>query len=183
MKKIDYWLQKQRNKQAAKHIIGNTLLDVGCHKGELFQYLLQSKPITGAGMDTILTKPVYHKNYNLFPGFFPDDFALKQKFHNITFLAVMEHIPMLILEKYPKILKKYLLPKGRVIITIPTKNVDYILSALLFFKLIDGMDVENHQDFDRNSLKNIFLTNGYTLIKEYSFEFGFNLVFVFEKND
>ena len=39
MKKIDYWLQKQRNKQAAKHIVGNTLLDVGCHEGELFEHI------------------------------------------------------------------------------------------------------------------------------------------------
>ena len=183
MKKIDYWLQNQRNKQAAKHIVGNTLLDVGCHEGELFDYILKTKTITGVGIDTILTSVISTKNYILYPGFFPNDFPIIQKFHNITFLAVMEHIPIAILEKYPDILKNYLLSKGRIIITIPSKNVDYILSFLLFFKLIDGMDIDNHQDFNRNLLKTIFIKNGYNLIKEYRFELGLNMAFVFEKND
>ncbi len=183
MKKIDYWLQKQRNKQAAKHIVGNTLLDVGCHEGELFEHILKTKTISGVGIDTILKKQVTHENFYLLPGLFPDDFKLQKKFHNITFLAVMEHIPMKELEKYPEILKNYLLPNGRIIITIPTKNVDYILSFLLFFNLIDGMDIDNHQDFDRNLLKTIFIKNGYNLIKEYRFELGLNMAFVFEKND
>src|SRR5207344_816490 len=92
----------------------------------------------------------------LFPGYFPEDFPLSKKYDNITLLAVLEHIPIDILLQYPDLLSNYLNEKGRVIVTIPSKKVDYILSILLFLKLIDGMDLEHHQDFEREEIKKIF---------------------------
>ena len=62
-------------------------------------------------------------------------------YNTVTFLAVLEHIPIEEIKKYPEILSDYLAPKGRVIITIPSKKVDYILAILVFFKLIKGMDL------------------------------------------
>jgi hypothetical protein len=79
------------------------------------------------------------------------------------------------------ILSNFLLPKARVIITIPSKKVDYILNVLLFFRLIKGMDLEHHQDFDRSLLKDIFISGGYKLIIEKKFELGLNNLYVFEK--
>lgn len=181
MKKIDYILQNERIRQAKKHLIGKSILDVGCHNGELFQAVLKTKKIKGAGIDSVLSKKISTDNYDLFPGYFPDDFPLKEKYDAITFLAVLEHIPIEQIEKYPEILAGFLNPKGRIIITVPSKYVDYILNVLLFFKLIDGMDLEHHQDFDRNYLKTIFTENGYNLIVEKKFELGLNLLFVFEK--
>lgn len=181
MKKIDYLLQNERIRQAKKYIIGDAILDVGCHNGELFESLLKTKKIKGAGIDSVLTEKITRENYQLFPGYFPDDFPLNEKYDAITFLAVLEHIPIEQIKKYPEILAKYLHPKGRIIITVPSKYVDYILEVLLFFKLIDGMDLEHHQDFDRMYLKTIFTNNGYNLIAEKRFELGLNLLFVFEK--
>jgi len=71
--------------------------------------------------------------------------------------------------------------KGRVIITIPSKKVDYILTVLLFFKLIKGMDLKHHQDFERSIIKTIFTKNGFKLLKEKTFELGLNMLYVFEK--
>lgn len=181
MKKIDFWLQKQRNIQATKHIVGQTLLDVGCHHGELFDFILKARLISGDGIDTVLKTKIVTEKYTLHPGMFPVDFDMQKKYDNITFLAVMEHIPFEVLQTYPKLLKDYLNDKGRIIITVPSKKVDYILDVLLFFNLIDGMDLEHHQDFDRNVLKEMFISNGYHLLHEYRFEMGLNLVFVFEK--
>jgi hypothetical protein len=47
--------------------------------------------------------------------------------------------------------------------------------------MIDGMDIEHHQNFDRNELKKIFTENGFDLIVEKRFELGLNILFVFQK--
>lgn len=181
MKKLDLFIQKLRIKEAEKYIIGNSILDIGCHQGELFNHLLKRKEITGDGIDTVLTKTVTTEKYNLFPGYFPKDFKLQKQYDTTTFLAVLEHIPIEEIKKYPDILSNFLLPKARVIITIPSKKVDYILNVLLFFRLIKGMDLEHHQDFDRSLLKDIFISGGYKLIIEKKFELGLNNLYVFEK--
>lgn len=181
MKKIDYLLQAERIRQAKKYITGKSILDIGCHKGELFQDMLKNKPINGDGIDNVLTTQIKTEDYTLFPGFFPQDFPLQKQYDNITLLAVLEHIPEDELQRYPEKLARFLNPDGRVIITVPSKYVDYILNLLLFFKLIDGMDLIHHQNFERSLIKEIFMANGYTLIAEKRFELGLNLLYVFEK--
>jgi len=181
MKKIDYLLQGQRIKQAKKYITGNSILDIGCHYGELFEIIGKKKTITGAGIDGVLDRKIEKEHYTLFPGYFPQDFPLEKQYDNITLLAVLEHIPLQELEQYPKLLSRYLNPNGRVIVTVPTKYVDYILDFLVFFKLIDGMDLEHHQDFERPIIKKLFTENGYKLIADKRFELGLNILYVFEK--
>jgi 2-polyprenyl-3-methyl-5-hydroxy-6-metoxy-1,4-benzoquinol methylase len=182
MKKIDYILQGERIRQAKKFIKGDSLLDIGCHFGEIFENILKTKKITGDGIDGVLKEIIYHEYYSLFPGYFPKDFPLEKKYDNITLLAVLEHIPIEELKKYPELLSNYLNDKGRVIITVPSKKVDAILEILLFFKLIDGMDLEHHQDFERELIKEIFTQNNFNLIKEKRLELGLNILYVFEKN-
>ncbi|WP_338409182.1 methyltransferase domain-containing protein [uncultured Flavobacterium sp.] len=181
MKKIDYILQKERIRQAKKHIIGLSILDIGCHNGELFKNILKTKKITGDGIDNVLKEKIVTNNYTLHPGYFPQDFEISKKYNAITLLAVLEHIPINQIATYPKLFSDLLYPKGRVIITIPTKKVDSILNVLLFFKLIHGMDLEHHQDFDREEVKTIFTKNGFDLIVEKRFELGLNILYVFEK--
>ncbi len=181
MKKLDYFIQKQRILQAEKYILGDSILDIGCHHGELFVHILKTKTITGDGIDGVLNTKIETTNYTLFPGYFPNDFPIKKKYNNITLLAVLEHIPIEEIEKYPQLLSGFLEHKGRVIVTIPSKKVDYILTVLLFFKLIKGMDLEHHQNFERSIIKTIFTENGFKLLKEKTFELGLNTLYVFEK--
>lgn len=182
MKKIDYILQNERIRQAKKYLIGNSIFDIGCHEGELFKSLKNNfNFINCKGIDTILKEKIETSKYILYPGQFPDDFKYNEKFDNITLLAVMEHIPYDILTDYPRILSEYLNKNGRIIITMPSKYVDYILEILVKLKLIHGMDLENHQEFDRNSIIDIFTNNGFKLIVNKKFEFGLNFLFVFEK--
>jgi len=182
MKKIDYLLQNERIRQAKKFIAGDSILDIGCHFGELFDSVLKNKKITGDGIDGVIDQRIDKEHYSLFPGYFPQDFPLHKTYDNVTLLAVLEHIPIGELEKYPETLSRYLNPKGRVIITVPTKQVDHILNILLFFKLIHGMDLVHHQDFEREIIKTIFTQNGYSLLREKRFELGLNILYVFEKN-
>ncbi|RAR75333.1 SAM-dependent methyltransferase [Flavobacterium aciduliphilum] len=181
MKKLDYFIQKQRLLQAEQYIIGDSILDIGCHHGELFEHLLKKRPIFGDGIDSVLETQKTTSNYTLYPGYFPSDFPEEKQYHNITLLAVLEHIPIQEIEHYPRILSRFLKPKGRVIITIPSKQVDYILAILLFFKLVKGMDLEHHQDFERSLIKTIFTAHDFKLMKEKKFEFGLNTLYVFEK--
>jgi len=181
MKKLDYFIQKQRILQAEKFILGDSILDIGCHHGELFVHILKTRTINGDGIDGVLNTKIETPNYTLFPGYFPNDFPIKKKYNNITLLAVLEHIPIEQIEQYPELLSSFLEDKGRVIITIPSKKVDYILDILLFFKLIKGMDIEHHQDFERSIIKTIFTQNGFKLLKEKNFELGLNALYVFEK--
>jgi len=181
MKKLDKYIQLQRIKKAADYIRGNTVLDIGCHHGELFEYILKYKSITGDGIDPVLNHISNKESYSLYPGYFPADLPVQKQYECITLLAVLEHIPIKTIETFPSLFKKYLRPKGRVIITIPSKSLDYILNVLLFFRLIKGMDLEHHQDFERNEIKRIFLNQGYSLISEKKFELGLNNLYVFEQ--
>jgi 2-polyprenyl-3-methyl-5-hydroxy-6-metoxy-1,4-benzoquinol methylase len=180
MKKLDKYIQLQRIKKAADYIRGNTVLDVGCHHGELFEYILKYRSIAGDGIDPVLNEISNKETYSLYPGYFPADLPVQKRYDCITLLAVLEHIPLKTIETFPNLFKKYLRPNGRVIITVPSKSVDYILNVLLFLRVIKGMDLEHHQDFERNKIKKIFLNQGYSLISEKKFELGLNNLYVFE---
>lgn len=182
MKKLDFIIQSQRIKQAEKYIGNGSLLDIGCHNGELFDHLLKKKLIQGDGIDPVLVKKITSKYYTLFPGYFPDDFKPVRRYDAITLLAVLEHIPIENIQAYPEIFSNYLKPGGRVIVTIPSRKVDFILKILLFFKLIKGMDLKHHQDYERALIKDIFIKGGYGILAEKKFELGLNLLYVFEKN-
>ena len=43
------------------------------------------------------------------------------------------------------------------------------------------MDLEHHQDFERSIIKKFFTNNGFNLITDKRFEFGLNILYVFEK--
>lgn len=178
MKKIDYWLQAERMRQAQKYLVGTTLLDIGCHLGALFE----KTQMTGDGIDLILQRPLKTRRYTLWPGRFPHDFQLDKKYDNICLLAVLEHIPLEEVALYPQLLHRYLNPKGRVVVTVPMPVVDVILKVLLWGKLIDGMEVNQHQKFDRSLIVHYFTTHGYQLIHAKRFELGLNQLYVFEKS-
>ena len=86
MKKLDYFIQKQRILQAEKFISGSSILDIGCHHGELFKHILKKKTIYGDGIDGVLTDKIETNNYTLFPGYFPNDFPIKKKLENMIFI-------------------------------------------------------------------------------------------------
>ena len=142
-------------------------------------HLLNGHIRKGIGIDLIIKNSIALEHYTLCPGAFPHDFYSDQRFDVITMLAVVEHIPENQLQHVAETCYKYLMPKGRIIITAPHPRVDKILNILKTLGVIKGLSLEEHYGFNPEQLPDIF--NKWKLIKEERWELGLNYLFVFEK--
>jgi len=183
MKHIDRIIQKHRFLVASREITSNSsLLDIGCHQGELFEFL-EKKNIRGIGLDNLLENPKTLRNgeISLIKSYFPNESLKGLQFDYITGLAVFEHIPLkeqiIIAQSCYKLLRN----GGKLIITIPNPFVDYILDVLLKLRLIDGMSLEEHQDIKPKQVIENIIASGLILVKHQKFQLGLNNLIVFEK--
>ena len=181
MKAIDIYLQNVRIGKARKFVRqGDTVLDIGSHDGVMFEQFGDWMS-RGIGVDPSLEKKIDKNNYTLIPGYFPDVFSEEIKFDVITMLAVLEHIPP---EKQIQLAKdcaRFLNPKGRVIITVPSPQVDFILDVLTTLRIIDGMAIHEHYGFKPKDTLKIFSAPDFKLLHREIFQFGLKNFFVFEK--
>lgn len=181
MKLLDRYLQSVRIKKAKAYIRKNdSILDIGSADGAMFEKLrtLIGKSV---GVDPTIKETIEKELYTLYAGYFPEACPQKRTYNIITMLAVLEHIPtaqqtQLALDCY-----RFLKPDGRVIITVPSPQVDYILDILLRLKLIDGMSLEEHFGFKPEDTEQIFKAPFFKLIKKRKFQFGLNNLYVFER--
>jgi cyclopropane fatty-acyl-phospholipid synthase-like methyltransferase len=185
MKLIDRILQKWRMSKALKNIPpGSRLLDIGCYKGELFEYT-GNRISSGLGIDPLLidfSDKMFFENIVLVKGFFPKDIPPEtEKFDVITALAVFEHIPAEILHDFVAECYTWLNYTGRVILTVPSPFVDNILSVLIKLRLIDGMCIEEHYGLSLDNIFRLFGQNDFILLKYSTFQLGLNNLFVFQK--
>jgi len=84
-------------------------------------------------------------------------------------------------EAAPVRCSRFLKPGGRLIITVPSPQVDFILKVLLALGLIDGMSVEEHHGYDVRETTNIFPPPEFRLVKHQRFQLGLNNLFVIER--
>jgi len=181
VKAIDRWLQRQRIMKAAPWIpLGSRVLDVGCADGALFRQL-RSKIREGVGIDSELVEHVVGDGFELVPGSFPEALTGHERFDAITLLAVLEHIPRERQADLARACAMYLMPGGRLVITVPGALVDPILAVLSFLHVIDGMALEQHYGFDPSDTPKIFEAHGFDLVKARRFQLGLNHLFVFHR--
>ncbi|MDZ4669000.1 MAG: methyltransferase domain-containing protein [bacterium] len=181
MKAIDKYLQGVRIKKAKKFVNkGDSVLDIGSVDGIMFEnwkgYISK-----GVGVDPTLKEKVTTDFYELFPGYFPEACPSGMQFNAITLLAVLEHIPSTEQKKLAQNCCDYLLPKGRLIITVPSPQVDQILKVLLKLRIIEGMSLEEHYGYKPEDTETIFSSPLFKLIHKGKFQFGLNNLFVFER--
>jgi 2-polyprenyl-3-methyl-5-hydroxy-6-metoxy-1,4-benzoquinol methylase len=182
MKYIDLLGQRWRIEEAAPYIAdGARILDIGCADGALFRLL--GKPVgTGSmGIDPTLTARGEVDGKPLIPGKFPSDMPAVDPFDVITMLAVLEHFPSAEHASLEQGCQRFLKPGGRLIITVPSAQVDYILAVLKFFRLIHGMALEEHHGYDVAETTRIFSATHFRLLHRRKFELGLNNLFVFER--
>jgi 2-polyprenyl-3-methyl-5-hydroxy-6-metoxy-1,4-benzoquinol methylase len=181
MKFTDHLLQRWRIAKARPLIApGSRVLDIGSADGALFQQLGAAVG-DGLGIDPTLKADTEVAGRRLIAGFFPKDMPPVEPFDVITMLAVLEHFPP---AAYPELARgcvDFLKRGGVLIITVPSAAVDHILAVLKFFRLIDGMSLEEHHGYDVAQTMAIFPENQFRLVKHRKFQLGLNNLFVFER--
>jgi 2-polyprenyl-3-methyl-5-hydroxy-6-metoxy-1,4-benzoquinol methylase len=181
VKYLDRVLQSWRIRKAAAFIEpGVAVLDIGCADGALFRFL--SNHGDSAGVDPDLEEPITPiPKVEFYAGFFPEVLPHARKFDVITMLAVLEHIPADRLNTLARDCAAHLKREGKLIITVPSPLVDYLLAVLKWLRIIDGMSLEQHHGFEVKSTPDVFRPHGFNLLVRKSFQLGLNNLFVFER--
>jgi hypothetical protein len=183
MKQLDRFIQRWRMRQAMRFIPANArVIDVGAHQGELFE-ALGSRLDEGFGVEPLCQSKMQAAKFLIVPGFFPASRPVENNWNAVTMLAVLEHIPRVAQPALAQACHELLSPGGRVIITVPSKAVDYILAVLRGLRLIDGMSLEEHYGFEPADTENIFSAPRFRLIHRSKFQCGLNHLFVFERTE
>lgn len=183
MKFTDRLLQNWRIAKIRPYLApGNRILDIGSADGALFTALGPDIGPGSLGVDPTLKEPVTVNGCKLLPGYFPQAVpADAGKFDAITLLAVLEHFPA---EAYGPLrtgCEQFLRPGGKLLITVPSPQVDNVLAVLKFLRLVDGMSLEEHHGYEVSHTTSIFPPESFRLVKHTSFQLGLNHLFVFER--
>lgn len=182
MKFIDRVLRNWRVSMCIPYIrVNDKILDIGCLDGYLFEKLENKTIQKSIGLDPLLTEVVKHKAYTLIPGKFPHKLIESKHFNCIIMLAVLEHIPREEQKQLNDHFNRILEPFGRIIITVPSPFVDYLLWFFSKLRLIDGMSIEEHYGFKVEEVHELFDSKQFKLLKHKKFQLGLNNLFVFEK--
>ncbi|WP_157474025.1 class I SAM-dependent methyltransferase [Flavihumibacter petaseus] len=178
---LDRYLQQRRIGMAIPHVPAQArLLDVGCHHGELL-WKLRRLIDSGTGIDPLCDNKKLSDNICLIKGYFPGAAPGDILYHCITALAIIEHIPASNQTEFLDACASKLLPKGKLIVSVPDASVDRILEILKRFRLIAGMRLEEHYGFNADETVPLAKKSGFTLILHKKFQLGLNNLFVFEK--
>lgn len=181
MKAIDRLLQSWRQ-QVGMRWLGSDVrvIDVGAHRGELFEALGQ-RLRCGFGVEPLGSCERESARYTIHHGPFPTVRPEVKEWDAITMFAVLEHIPRAEQPALAGACYDLLRPGGRVVVTVPSKSVDAILSILRALRLIDGMSLEEHFGFEASETLSTFSPPQFKVVHQSRFQFGLNHLFVFEK--
>ncbi len=182
MKRLDRFIQRWRMHQAMRFVPARVrLIDVGAREGEFFK-ILGDQLAFGFGVEPLQKTELTGENFSIQPGFFPAVRPTETGWDAITMLAVLEHIPRDRQAALASACHELLRPGGRVIVTVPARAVDHILSGLRFLRLIDGMSLEEHYGFEPADTARIFAQPAFRLLHHSRFQAGLNHLFVFERS-
>lgn len=181
MTTLDLFLQQQRIARAKLFLPkGCTLLDIGCHQGEML-HQLANKISEGTGIDPLCNGSSNVAHITLINGSFPQSVPENKRFDCITALALIEHIPDGQHAAFFKHCFHFLNIGGLLICTIPSHHVDKILVVLQFLKLATGMSTDEHHGYDAKQTPSYAKAAGFNLLHHHRFQMGLNNLFVFMK--
>ncbi len=180
MKRFDYLLQNWRYSVVIPLIpFGSEILDIGGFDGSLL-LRVREKIKKGYCIDPLIylfkddkLEFIKEKINNKSP-------FLDSSFDVITMIAVFEHLGNnrdLVVNEVYRLLKK----NGLIILTIPDKLVDNLLKIFSALRLIDGLSIEEHDHYEVSDTLEIFLNQGFALMKKKKVQLGLNNLFIFKK--
>jgi 2-polyprenyl-3-methyl-5-hydroxy-6-metoxy-1,4-benzoquinol methylase len=183
MKFTDRLLQRWRIAKVRPFIApGARVLDIGCADGALFAALGNSVGAGSLGVDPTLREPLAVNGCALLPGFFPQAVpADAGPFDVVTMLAVLEHFPQSSHASLRSGCERFLRPGGKLLITVPSPQVDRLLVLLKSLRLVDGMSLEEHHGFKVGRTVEIFPPQQFQMVLRRRFQLGLNNLFVFER--
>ncbi len=179
MRAADRILQRWRIRKVAPYIhTADRLLDAGCHRGELIEYV-RPRLASAVGIDPV-AEPRQGDGVTILRGTLPGDARLESaSFDCVVMLAVLEHMPdpAAVLADCYRLLR----PGGRLALTVPHPFVDQIVDFLVRIGVADGMDFDSHHGFDVSRVEPLASRIGFRLVVKRSFQLGLNRLFVFRK--
>ncbi len=183
MRFTDRFLQRWRIRRVRPLIPpGARILDIGSADGALFAALGPAVGAGSLGVDPTLAQPTVVNGCSLRPGFFPQAVPVDAGlFDVVTLLAVLEHFPPASYAALRQGCERFLRPGGKLLITVPSPQVDYILAGLKLLRLVDGMALEEHHGFLVDQTLAIFPPPAFRLARRSTFQLGLNHLFVFER--
>jgi len=178
---LDKYLQKKRVQQARPFLRpGDRLLEAGCADGIIFENISHLS-FDSYGIDPQKNCCKAPAGFNLVVGQFPTNMPDAGRFDVITLLAVVEHFPRSSHSELADGCSRFLKPGGKIVVTVPSPVVDYILTFFKILGLVKGMSLDEHYGFSPALTKKIFCRPIFELIHHHKFQFGLNNIFVFLK--
>jgi 2-polyprenyl-3-methyl-5-hydroxy-6-metoxy-1,4-benzoquinol methylase len=180
--RVDRFIRDRRIAQAARFIRpGSRVLDIGCHDGQLFRVIGPALR-EGIGLDPDLAGPLSGGNFSLRPGHFPEDAPDEpESFDSVCALAVLEHIGANERPAFAAAIVRLLRAGGEAILTVPAPTVDRILAVMMRLRILDGMEAGQHHGFQIAEVEPLFTRAGLVVERHFTFQFGLNHLFVFQK--
>jgi SAM-dependent methyltransferase len=182
IKQGDSILQSWRIRKAAPFIPPSAhVLDIGCSDGALFR-ALGDRIASGVGIDTAPVPPD-RGTFRFIQGYAPAALPEGDRYDAITLLAVLEHIPPAPQRDLSAACFALLQPRGRVVCTVPSPQVDSLIHLGQRLRILDGMAEHEHYGFKPGDTIGLFAGSGFRLLRHQRFQLGLNHLFVFARAD
>lgn len=182
---LDLFICRWRSRTVSRHIRpASRVLDFGCGHQAMFLQAVQHQIAHGIGLDYDSESGPIGPNLEIrkfhFQGRldFPD-----HSFEQVSLLAVLEHIPLELVDALFEEFHRVLVPGGQVLLTTPTPAAKPVLEFLAFkLHVISAPEIADHRHYySQADLQSLATRRGFQCSLYRKFLFGFNGFAVFTK--
>ncbi|MDI1334743.1 MAG: class I SAM-dependent methyltransferase [Lacunisphaera sp.] len=175
---LDLFICRWRSRIVRRHIRpAATVLDFGCGHQAMILRALQPDIKSGIGLDYDATPGRLAPNLEIRQFHFKDRFEFPDAcFDHVTILAVLEHIPLDLVDTLFREFSRILTKGGRILITTPTPAAKPVLEFLAFnLKIISAPEIADHKHYySEADLRALADRHGLEFTVYDKFLFGFN---------